>query len=350
MNPNEKEGFYLKERTFMKRIEWIDSLKGFGIFCVTLGHQGCNFLIEKHIYSFHMFLFFFLSGFLHSNYDGNFKIFITKKTKALFLPFMFWNIASFFAGLLLNEPIVESVREFFVLDGVICWNAPIWFLLSLYMTEILFFVIEKFIPYGKYIFIPVLLLLWLLVSDRSVFLMLNVLPISLLFYIFGNIFRHYCDAHPDAVGKAIKYSIPAAVLLLVLNIVFGVFLNERIAFTGADFGNIIYCNLAAVSGVFFYITLFRRFRFLRVSKVLSYLGKNSLIIMATQYWFFKLYDAISEPLIGVGIWHFRNTAKAFIVAIITILLICAIVELLKKLSAKSTIIKKICVLVGINMA
>lgn len=51
----------------MRRLGWVDALKGFGIFCVTLGHLSCHPLIEAHIYSFHMFLFFFLSGFVRKN-------------------------------------------------------------------------------------------------------------------------------------------------------------------------------------------------------------------------------------------------------------------------------------------
>lgn len=73
----------------MKRIDWIDSLKGFGIFCVTLGHLACNYFIETHIYSFHMFLFFFLSGFLHNNAHGNFRIYLAKKITNLFIPFCY---------------------------------------------------------------------------------------------------------------------------------------------------------------------------------------------------------------------------------------------------------------------
>ena len=65
----------------MERLNWIDSLKGFGIFCVTFGHLACNFFIETHIYSYHMFLFFFISGFLHNSSDCSFSEFISKKTK-----------------------------------------------------------------------------------------------------------------------------------------------------------------------------------------------------------------------------------------------------------------------------
>ncbi|MCQ2513391.1 MAG: acyltransferase family protein, partial [Lachnospiraceae bacterium] len=63
-----------------KRIEYIDAIKGFAAICVIIGHV-CDgyvqsglfgngrflFVLFKLIYSFHMALFFILSGFLFYN-------------------------------------------------------------------------------------------------------------------------------------------------------------------------------------------------------------------------------------------------------------------------------------------
>ena len=49
-----------------KRIEWIDALKGFLIVCVTIGHCNVWPPLERYIYSFHMLVFFAVSGFLFS--------------------------------------------------------------------------------------------------------------------------------------------------------------------------------------------------------------------------------------------------------------------------------------------
>ena len=48
-----------------KRIDFIDYSKGLGIFFVVFGHVYCgNNIVTNWIYSFHMPLFFILSGFL----------------------------------------------------------------------------------------------------------------------------------------------------------------------------------------------------------------------------------------------------------------------------------------------
>lgn len=54
----------------MKRIEWIDIVKFIGIFLVILGHSisADNKQLEVYrnfIYSFHMPLFIFISGYLY---------------------------------------------------------------------------------------------------------------------------------------------------------------------------------------------------------------------------------------------------------------------------------------------
>ena len=190
----------------MKRLTWVDSLKGFGIFCVTFGHLACNYLIETHIYSFHMFLFFFVSGFLHSEKQMSFKDYIFKKTKTIFLPFLLWNLISVLMGIILSiYDIQEAVRIFFLLDGKICWNAPIWFLLLLYMTQIVFYFINKIVPYGYYVSIPVLLLLWLTISHENILLKLTILPICLLFYIFGMQTQLIYRVHKILHQKPIKH-------------------------------------------------------------------------------------------------------------------------------------------------
>ncbi len=64
------------------RIDWIDISKGFGIILVIWGHIAINDgPINIWISSFHMPLFFFLSGFVFKN-EGNFRDFFIHKFKA----------------------------------------------------------------------------------------------------------------------------------------------------------------------------------------------------------------------------------------------------------------------------
>ena len=112
--------------TATERINWIDCIKGIGIYFVILGHiYKCN-NIGMWIYSFHMPLFFILSGYLIADkltvpcYSEYFK----KKFKSLIRPFILFRIA-----LILYWWVVES--GFRKLD-----LGPIWFLPILFSIEI----------------------------------------------------------------------------------------------------------------------------------------------------------------------------------------------------------------------
>lgn len=114
-----------------KRYAWVDCMKGIGIFLVALGHIYKDNYVGQWIYSFHMPLFFMLSGFLMGKKDFSWKYgggnFLIKKSRALLWPFVFFRIL-----LVAYWYVVESgFRE---LD-----LGPIWFLLVLFLVETITF-------------------------------------------------------------------------------------------------------------------------------------------------------------------------------------------------------------------
>lgn len=79
----------------MERLTYIDSLKGIGIILVVAGHLFSPYTdylddpINQMIYSFHMPLFFFLSGFVYGHSQKkSFKNAIVKKFVSLLLPYL----------------------------------------------------------------------------------------------------------------------------------------------------------------------------------------------------------------------------------------------------------------------
>ncbi len=79
-----------------KRIEWIDTAKLLGIFLVILGHlptgiKGTEYFPRVYIYTFHMPLFFFLSGLtFHTDYSI-FKN-VKKNIRTLIIPYIFFYV------------------------------------------------------------------------------------------------------------------------------------------------------------------------------------------------------------------------------------------------------------------
>jgi len=106
----------------------------------------CNYL-TNFFYSFQIPLFFFVSGYVYnitySRYDS-LKIFYIKKIKRLIIPYLFW-------GMVIWPPLVvllkintfHSVYEY-VWNGIILGydSKHLWFLLSLFITFLLFSFIQ----------------------------------------------------------------------------------------------------------------------------------------------------------------------------------------------------------------
>lgn len=69
------------------RILWVDVCKGLGITCVVLGHSIDGTALQRFIYTFHMPLFFFLSGFLHRP-QPDYGLFAKRKAIHLLLPYV----------------------------------------------------------------------------------------------------------------------------------------------------------------------------------------------------------------------------------------------------------------------
>ena len=72
------------------RIDYFDIVKGIGILCVIAGHMGIS-PIDSVVFTFHMPLFFLISGYFIST-KISFKDFCNKKFKQLLFPYIFTSI------------------------------------------------------------------------------------------------------------------------------------------------------------------------------------------------------------------------------------------------------------------
>lgn len=71
-----------------KRIEWIDVAKALAIILVGIGHYNCPRGLQIWIYSFHMPLFFILSGVTLDIKKYKFVKFVKRKAKAFLVPWL----------------------------------------------------------------------------------------------------------------------------------------------------------------------------------------------------------------------------------------------------------------------
>jgi fucose 4-O-acetylase-like acetyltransferase len=126
-----------------KRIEYLDIAKGIGILLVVLGHNDfevISLFVQRLIYSFHMPMFFFLSGYF-INPTVPFFDFFKKRFNALMKPFLFTIFLIYFTSVSFekmgfNTAVTRIVKSLYgsghYLDWVQLWFLPHLFAVSLY--------------------------------------------------------------------------------------------------------------------------------------------------------------------------------------------------------------------------
>ena len=101
-----------------RRIDWIDCVKGLGILLVYIGHCYIP-TVNDFIYSFHMPLFFIVSGFLWDNSkyqqmsirdfaEKKFKAYIIPYFKMSFICFVIWGL---FYGLFQHDTVSDYFHK-----------------------------------------------------------------------------------------------------------------------------------------------------------------------------------------------------------------------------------------------
>lgn len=178
-----------------ERNTWVDYAKGIGIILVVYGHvargvfnaglpmdEGRYVLIDSIIYSFHMPLFFFLSGLFF--YDSLMKRgtsgLIVNKIDTIVYPFLLWSLLQGMFEVALSDYTNGSVTFLEVLSSLV-WSprAQFWFLYALFLV----FVVCSFVyaRASRRFFLPLLLVFSVLYVFRQ-----DMASNSALQFVLGN--------------------------------------------------------------------------------------------------------------------------------------------------------------------
>lgn len=265
----------------------IDVLKGIGVILVMLGHLiGENNFGDLfiYIYSFHMPLFFFISGYLKYRNGSNVSVLanIKKQAKRILVPyFILLTISILFTetvtsyiqnNQLFAKPtnIVDILKAYFLsggyLDQIPCGNFPLWYLPLYFVTAIIFDLlvrnkkVEKFLPIFVVLFIAITVPFQNLIPGRPA-LHINVLPAGLAFMGLGYLFNKYIK----------KQNLPDLVAYVCL--VIGILISQVNGGNISEINSAIY-YVGAICSIYFFYSITKG----NNNKILAYIGKNSLII------------------------------------------------------------------------
>lgn len=297
----------------MKRFAHVDTMKAIGIVLVVVGHSpGLNPFIKNVIYSFHMPLFFFISGLLVSpqKLSMTYRENLSSLWKGLGIPYLFFFLISYLYWLPTHEMAASAARH----AGIRWWepvmgvvigngdalfvNVVLWFFTCLFTTSLIFFWARK------YFSATVLLvafnsmgLLCTLMYDPSWQRLpwgLDNAVVALAFYSTGHFFRRYQDAILDKTPKGMAMTLA---LFMIAGVAYVAGINGEVDLNTLLFGSHRYLFLInAYLGV---LALFYFSISLPANAVFQWLSKNTIIIFPIHLLMFGVFTGIGVVVFGM---------------------------------------------------
>lgn len=128
-----------------KRLAYIDNLRAVCLALMIMGHAGLTLVEKNVIYSFHMPVFFFLSGMLYHGTGPSAWRYIGRKAFRLLLPYCIWVLVFYFAAYIWKDaPAPKTLNyAFFYAIGIQGGGGALWFLTALFWTAVLAVVRHK---------------------------------------------------------------------------------------------------------------------------------------------------------------------------------------------------------------
>ena len=132
------------------RIGCLDAAKGIAIICIVIGHSysyhvGNGSLLIPYLYSFHVPIFFVISGILYAQ-RSSIQLNIWKKIKELIIPYVFWGAVyqvclgglSIIGGASFQQQVSSRVSTWLQLT-----SGAMWFLPTMFISTVLFQISSK---------------------------------------------------------------------------------------------------------------------------------------------------------------------------------------------------------------
>lgn len=268
-----------------KKIDWINALRAIGIITVVIGHNDTIF--TKYIYSFHMPLFFFLSGLTYDSDKWNDGFgYMKRKAKALLFPYFLYSAFLYIIWIpidilkgkeITNNILIRNFIGIFYSQGgheYMTWGVPMWFLTCSFLVSIIYYYISKLDKRRNIIIALITCGILGYLTKYLTFRLpwsLDTALTAIVFYGIGNLLRE------NILNYKIKTRdlLVLPPLLVVTNLL--VELNGRVDLYSNKFNNYLLFYITALLIIFGLIAYTKA---LPKSKILNLIGNNTLPIMA----------------------------------------------------------------------
>jgi|GEM_PF-4701966 len=309
----------------MKRIEWVDIIKGISSIFVVISHVEVtqnNFFLIKTIYLFCMPLYFFVSGYMYKKRE-NIKEHIKNKSYQLLAPYfslliLFLPISIFlfpsYTNLFISDSLLRDLGRYFTGRSTVnSITGSIWFLPCLFFTQIIYNIIRiKFKPNTVHFIVFIMLILayanYIYFKPFWIPFFIHLTLMSIPIYHMGHLYRFY-----NIKDNIIILSVCTLIAILGVAYIPENVNNIVDTFYGVPFFS-LFCSIVltlVVKNISIGI-----FKYNLIPSLFINLGKASIVIMAFHLTFLTILEkllhinsilvVIFSTLIPLGIYFIFN--------------------------------------------
>lgn len=325
------------------RLGWVDTARGIGLMFVFLGHMAVPYL-SAWIYTFHMPLFFFLSGLLYPGCEKyTFSEFAWRRFKGLMIPYftlggviaLFYCCLYAYYGMPLSA-YTDMLRNFLVQEHY--WT--VWFLPALFLAQIIYYGIDKLLHGWRYAVSIASMLVCAFGFLRyrlgwgSLPYNLDVALIAQFLFHLGHRFMRSQQVRDffvatESAGR--RFMILAA--CLAVNAVAGklciILSGQSLDMSIGMYGNEVLSMISAVAGSLMVLTLAPAVH----SRFFTYLGQNTMILFS---WHSRIIIVLCTMLYAhFGVFQSSAISVEYLRALVTLIVILVVLipvnELVKRM-------------------
>lgn len=287
----------------MQRIQYVDLFRSVGIILMVMGHVGFGNIFDKFIHSFHMPMFFFISGYMFRKNKYPLKNYFLKKVKSLLIPYIFWGLISFVAWTAFKgfEPKYLRILFWDNTSGIAISGA-LWFLSALFISDFVFFLIQRI--ENKYINVLIIACIAIIGTVLSLVHKIKF-PFALLQAFIGIGFMgigFYLKIKNEKNSFLSNVRTPPLIVLSIVGIIASMY-NSEVNMRCSNYGNGLLFWISATIWSFIILIVSMKFeninfplknKFLIIGEdSISFVCLNQIVIYAIGFIFNKVYFPIS---------------------------------------------------------
>lgn len=290
-----------------ERIIWIDQLRSFALLIVIIGHVSLPENATSIIYSFHMPLFFIISGLTINRNKlqsiSAYNYFILKIQHLIipyfwmsFLMYPLWYFAFHYLSNGTELTIAQAFLGIFIGNNILIGSPSnaLWFVLVLFLANLLFLFLLRISKNNESILLALIVLcaiIGYLDKGKAQIWHFNVTFTAVLFMYIGNCFiLWYQNGGKKQLEQLIwpKRCIIYSGLLIIGYI--SHHMNGRISMTANKFGESLL--LFYITSLAFSACIILVFIKLPHLKIISYIGKNTLLYVGIHIPILRIFEKL----------------------------------------------------------